>query len=99
MQNPQVTRGPSYRHAPSDSYQRTSFLLPPQHSPVMPNQHKPCRLFFRVFFLTNSSQIELVAPLALIESDIRRFHSQGVSLTKMVHLLKKHYDTDIYGIG
>jgi hypothetical protein len=56
-------------------------------------------VFFTFFFLANSSQIELVAPLALVESDIRRFHSQGVSITKMVHLLKKHYDTDTYGIG
>ncbi|KAF8488655.1 hypothetical protein F5888DRAFT_1952455 [Russula emetica] len=38
-------------------------------------------------------------PLPLIESDIRRFHSQGVSIPKMVLLLKKHYDTDTYGIG
>jgi len=52
-----------------------------------------------LFFLVNSSQIQLVAPLALIESDIRQFHSQGLSIPKMVHLLKKHYDMDIYGIG
>lgn len=38
-------------------------------------------------------------PLALIESNVRRFHSQGVSIAKMVQLLKKHYDTDTYGIG
>lgn len=56
-------------------------------------------VFFRIFFCANSSRIELVAPLALVESDIRRFHSQGVSVPKMVHLLKKHYDTDVYGIG
>jgi len=56
-------------------------------------------VFFYIFFLTNSSQIELIAPLALIESDIRRFHSQGVSIIKMVSLLRKHYDTDTYGIG
>ena len=56
-------------------------------------------VFFSHFFLASSSQIELVAPLALIELDIRRFHSQGVSVPKMVQLLKKHYDTDTYGIG
>jgi hypothetical protein len=66
----------------------------------MPNRHKPCRLFFfHVLFLANSSQIGLVAPLALIGSHIQRFHSQGVSIHKMVQLLRKHYDTDIYGIG
>ena len=66
----------------------------------MPNQNKPCCLFFfHKFFLVNSSQTELIAPLAIIEADIRRFHSQGVSIPKMVCLLKKHYDTAIYGIG
>jgi hypothetical protein len=56
-------------------------------------------VFFHILFLKNSSNIELVAPLALIELDIRRFHSQGVSISKMVRLLRKHYDTDTYGIG
>ncbi len=81
--------------------------IPPQifrpllrHFSTMPNQHKPCRPFsFLQFFLAKSSQIKLVAPLTLIEPDIRRFHSQGVSVPKMVHLLRKHYDTDTYGIG
>jgi hypothetical protein len=67
---------------------------------TMPNQHKPCCLFFFCnFFLAKSSQIKLVAPLTLIEPVIWQFHSQGVSIPKMVHLLKKHYDMDTYGIG
>lgn len=56
-------------------------------------------VFFHIFPLADSSQIKLAAPLALVETDIRRFHSQGFSISKMVHLLKKHYDTDMYGIG
>jgi len=58
----------------------------------------PCVNFF-TFSLVNLSQFELIAPLPLVESDIRRFHSQGISIPKMVVLLRKHYDTDTYGIG
>ena len=41
----------------------------------------------------------VLAPLHLVEEHIRRFHSQGISYEKMVPLLKKHYDTDTYGLG
>lgn len=84
------------------SQHSSDFLSLPQHSSAMPNQHKPCRLFFFFTLLalpTHLAWINFTAPLALIESDIRRFHSQGVSIPKMVPLLRKHYDTDLFGIG
>jgi hypothetical protein len=73
-------------------------ILPPFHN-AKSTQAMPSVLFFTFFPLADSSQIKLVAPLALVEMDIRRFHSQGLSIARMVHLLKKHYDTDMYGIG
>jgi hypothetical protein len=80
----------------------SQFLVPSPtffHRSTMPNQHKPCRLLLFHVLLANSSHIKLVAPLALVETDIRRLHSQGFSIVKMVHVLRKHYDTDMYGIG
>ena len=62
-------------------------------------QAMPSVLFFTFSPFVNSPWIDLVAPLALVEPDIRRFHSQGISIAKMVDLLRKHYDTDTYGIG
>ena len=60
-------------------------------------------VFFRIFRLPTlirfSDHCNPIAPLALIESDIRRFHSQGISVPRMVLLLRKHYDTDKFGIG
>jgi len=65
----------------------------------MSGKRKPCRAFF-FHFLELTELIEtLVAPLDLIETHIRRYHSQAVSFDKMVVFLRKHYDTDSYGLG
>ena len=40
----------------------------------------------------------ILAPLCLIKMHIRWFHAQGVSYEKMVPMLRKHYDTDSYGL-
>jgi hypothetical protein len=41
----------------------------------------------------------LLAPLDLVEVHIRSLYSQGVTYEKMVPLLRKHYDTNSYGLG
>ena len=64
----------------------------------MPNQHKPLRAFLSYLELF-SSITQVIAPLDLVETHIRRYHAQGVSFDKMVPLLSKHYDTDSYGLG
>ena len=42
---------------------------------------------------------KFIAPLELIEEHIRRYHEQGFSFDKMVPLLKKHFDQEVYGLG
>lgn len=41
----------------------------------------------------------ILVPLELIEEHIRQYHAQGFSFDKMVPLLKKHYDNEVYGLG
>jgi hypothetical protein len=65
----------------------------------MPGKPKPCRMFLlKNFELTEFIEI-LVAPLDLVETHIRRYHSQGVSFDRMVVFLRKDYDTVSYGLG
>ena len=40
-----------------------------------------------------------LAPIHIVETHIRRFHAQGVSYDKMIPMLRKHYDTNAYGLG
>lgn len=54
---------------------------------------------FLPFFPIDSTYKGPLAPLPLVETHIRRFHTQSVSFEKMVPLLKKHYDTDVYSLG
>ena len=45
------------------------------------------------------NQYKPVVPIELVEDHIRQFHLQGVSLKKMLPMLSKHYNTEIYGLG
>jgi len=42
---------------------------------------------------------DLLAPLDLVKTHIQQFHVQEIPYNKMVILLRKHYDTDTYGLG
>ena len=66
----------------------------------MPNQWKPTRESAACLILVSVSRLTLVpAPKDDVEPHARKYHRWGVPHTKLLVLLKNHFDTEKFGLG